>query len=490
MLSQFKGFNVKLPGCGKDLAPKRGICFPARQLGRIVHRKIVAKFGVGGRGSACAPQSRMSETTRPANRDGEQLRIEYWPGERLVPSPRNARTHSPAQIAEIAGSIRCFGFTNPLLVSEDGDVIAGHGRLAAARQIGLAEVPVIPLTGLSELQRRQLILADNRIALNSGWDFEMLNLELKDLSGFGVDLSSLGFSSQELTAALSAGGSDGLTDEDDIPGLSDKAVSLLGDIWCLGPHRVACGDSTNEAVVRNLMASVQPQLMVTDPPYGVEYDPAWRHRAGVNNSTRVGKVQNDERADWGAAWALFPGNIAYVWHGALHATTVAESLTRQGFAIRSQIIWAKERLVIGRGDYHWQHEPCWYAVRSKGNWCGDRKQTTLWSIPSGGQDTDTAHGTQKPVECMRRPMLNNSDGGQAVYDPFLGSGTTLIAAETAGRVCFGAEISPVYVDVAIRRWQAFVGAQATLVENGRTFDAIERERMTRSGADNAPAAST
>jgi DNA methylase len=195
-------------------------------------------------------------------------------------------------------------------------------------------------------------------------------------------------------------------------------------------------------LVKALFGTLQPHLMVTDPPYRVDYDPTWRHRAGVNRSGRLGKVRNDERADWQAAWALFPGSIAYVWHGALHASTVAESLTRQGFGIRAQIIWAKERLVIGRGDYHWQHEPCWYAVRKKGNWTGDRKQTTLWTIPSGGQDTDTPHGTQKPVECMRRPLLNNSERGQAVYDPFLGSGTTLIAAETTGRVCLAVELSP------------------------------------------------
>ena len=172
-------------------------------------------------------------------------------------------------------------------------------------------MPVIPLTGLSELQRRQLVLADNRIALNSGWDLEMLNLELKDLSGFGVDLSSLGFSSQELAAALSAGVSSGLTDENDFPELNDKAVSRPGDIWCLGPHRVVCGDSTSADVVRGLMGNTQPQLMVTDPPYGVEYDPSWRHRDGLNNSARTGKVQNDGQADWEAAWQLFPGNVAY-----------------------------------------------------------------------------------------------------------------------------------------------------------------------------------
>jgi DNA modification methylase len=175
----------------------------------------------------------------------------------------------------------------------------------------------------------------------------------------------------------------------------------------------------------------------------------------VNRSSRVGKVRNDENADWQQAWALFPGTIAYVWHGALHATTVAESLKRQGFTIRAQIIWAKERLVIGRGDYHWQHEPCWYAVRNKGNWTGDRKQTTLWTVPSSHQDAETFHATQKPVECMRRPILNNSERSNAVYDPFLGSGTTLTAAQTTNRVCFAAEIDPLYVDVAVKRWQAF-----------------------------------
>jgi hypothetical protein len=229
--------------------------------------------------------------------------------------------------------------------------------------------------------------------------------------------------------------------------------------------------------VKALLADAVPQLMVTDPPYGVKYDPAWRHRVGVNKSSRTGKVKNDDKVDWAEAWRLFPGSIAYVWHGALHATTVAESLAREGFGIRAQIIWAKERLVFGRGDYHWQHEPCWYAVRAKGHWTGDRKQTTLWTIPSGGQDAETRHGTQKPVECMRRPMLNHTRPGDAVYEPFLGSGTTLIAAEATGRVCFAVELDPIYVDVAVRRWQAFTGAQATLVADGRSFDDVATQRL-------------
>src|SRR6267142_4584700 len=404
------------------------------------------------------------------------LQLEYWPLDRLIPYARNARIHSPAQVAEIAGSIRAFGFSNPILVGEGADIVAGHGRLAAARKLGLTEAPVIVLRGLSDAQRRQLVLADNRIALNAGWDNEMLSLELADLSAIGIDLSILGFSSKELAAALSAGAG-GLTDENEVPAAADVAVSKLGEIWQLGPHRIACGDCTDASLVQALLAGVAPQLMVTDPPYGVEYDPEWRHRRGVNNSARRGKIKNDEHADWTAAWKLFPGQIAYVWHGALRATIVADSLANSGFAIRAQIIWAKERLVMSQGDYHWQHEPCWYAVRKKGNWTGDRKQTTLWSIPTGGQDVETKHSTQKPVECMRRPILNNSDPGQAVYEPFLGSGTTLIAAQSAGRACYGIEIDPIFVDVAIRRWQAFTGEAACRADGGESFDDVQKRAV-------------
>jgi ParB-like nuclease domain len=207
------------------------------------------------------------------------LRIEYWPIDRLVPSARNARTHSAAQVAEIAGSIRAFGFTNPLLVGEEADVVAGHGRLAAARLLGLLEVPVIPLRNLNETERRQLMLADNRIALNAGWNAEMLKLELADLGKLGADLKILGFNEQELAAAL-GGAAPGLVHEDEVPKLGETAVSKQGDIWLLGPHRIGCGDSTEATVVSAVLAGALPQLMVTDPPYGVEYDPAWRHRRG------------------------------------------------------------------------------------------------------------------------------------------------------------------------------------------------------------------
>ena len=404
------------------------------------------------------------------------LAITYRPIGDLIPYARNARTHSEAQVALIAVSIREFGFTNPVLVDGANGIIAGHGRVMAAGKLGLAAVPVIELAHLSEAQKRAYVLADNKLAERAGWDVEMLALEVADLATLGIDLMDLGFTGRELDELLRQNGAD--PREDEVPPVPDVPVSRPGDVWLLGPHRLICGDATDATIVARVLNGVTPHLMVTDPPYGVSYDPEWRNRAGASETKRVGKVMNDDRADWRAAWALFPGEVAYIWHGALHAAVVAESLEAAGFAIRSQIIWAKERLVLSRGHYHWQHEPCWYAVRSAGtgHWSGDRKQTTLWSIPSGDQDADTVHGTQKPVECMRRPMLNNSSPGQAVYEPFCGSGSSLIAAETTGRVCHAVELDPAYVDVALLRWQAFTGKEAVLEGDGRSFAALRADR--------------
>ena len=388
----------------------------------------------------------------------------------LIPYARNARTHSDAQVAQIAASIREFGFTNPILIDGDRGVIAGHGRLLAARQLGMTEVPTLELGHLTPAQRRAYVLADNRLALSAGWDEDLLRIELGDLQADGFDLTLTGFDLDEIAGFL-AEPIGGLTDPDDVPVAPEVPVSRMGDVWLLGRHRLVCGDSTDPVTVERALNGVRPHLMVTDPPYGVEYDPAWRNRAGLGMTQRTGKVENDDRADWREAWALFPGDVAYVWHGALHAATVAASLAACGFQIRAQVIWAKERLVLGRGHYHWQHEPCWYAVRDKatGHWAGDRKQTTLWQITSRAQDAETVHGTQKPVECMRRPMENNSSPGQAIYEPFSGSGTTLIAAEQCGRVCHAVELSPAYVDVAVLRWQAFTGQQAVLEGAGASY---------------------
>ena len=411
--------------------------------------------------------------------DTPALRIEHRALDALIPYARNARTHSEDQVALIAGSIREFGFNNPVLVDGANGVIAGHGRLLAARKLGLTSVPVIELAHLSEAQKRAYVLADNKLAERAGWDGEMLALEAGDLGALGVDLMSLGFEAAEIDALFA----DSTLDprEEETPAPPADPVSRPGDLWVLGPHRLLCGDATDPAAVARLLGDVRPHLMVTDPPYGVSYDPGWRNATGGAKTKRIGKVLNDDRADWREAWALFPGEVAYVWHGALHAGAVAESLTASGFEIRSQIIWAKERLVMSRGHYHWQHEPCWYAVRGKGHWSGDRKQTTLWRIPNRDQDAETIHGTQKPVECMRRPLLNNSSRGQAVYEPFSGSGTTLIAAETTGRACMAMELDPAYVDVAVRRWEAFTGKAAAL-EGGGGFTEVEAARAKEAAA--------
>ncbi|MCW3784578.1 site-specific DNA-methyltransferase [Defluviimonas salinarum] len=430
-----------------------------------------------GRQAAAAAGTDQS-AQRAALASGSDLRLEHRPVAELVPYARNARTHSEAQVALIAGSIREYGFTNPVLVDGANGIIAGHGRVMAARQLGLATVPVIELAHLSAAQKRAYILADNRLALQAGWDADLLAIEMGELSELGIDLGALGFDAGEIDALLRSGSPD--PREEETPAPPAMPVSRSGDIWVLGRHRLICGDATDAATVDRLLAGVRPHLLASDPPYGVSYDPDWRNRAGASETKRVGKVLNDHRADWREAWALFPGDVAYVWHGALHATTVAESLEAVGFEVRSQIIWAKERLVLSRGHYHWQHEPCWYAVRSggTGHWSGDRKQSTLWQIPSRDQDAATVHGTQKPVECMRRPILNNSSPGQAVYEPFSGSGTTIIAAETTGRCCYALELDPAYVDVAVLRWQAFTGHAAVLDGDGRPFDAVRAERAS------------
>lgn len=417
------------------------------------------------------------------------LKVKYLELKKLVPYARNARTHSDEQVAQIAGSIQEFGFVNPILIDKDGTVIAGHGRLLAAQRLGLDKVPTVCLDHLSEAQRKAYTLADNRLALNAGWDTEQLSLEMQAMMEEGVDLELLGFGEIEIETLLAElEKNDGLCDEDETPDLQDEVVSKAGDIWKLGKHRLMCGDSTSADDVGRLLDGVEPHLMVTDPPYGVNYDPDWRNRAELKNGKpyggrAVGKVTNDDRADWRDAYSLFPGEVCYVWHPAgANSVQFFDDLTQCGFDVRMQIIWAKPHFAIGRGNYHAQHEPCWYAVRKKqgatAHWQGDRKQSTLWHIDNftakGGNKKDAAdeklgHGTQKPVECMRRPIVNNSSPGQAVYEPFSGSGTTIIAAEKEARVCYAMEIAPEYVDMAVRRWQVFTGESAVHARTGKRF---------------------
>jgi DNA modification methylase len=398
---------------------------------------------------------------------------EFWPIEKITPYARNSRTHSDEQVAQIAASIREWGWTNPILVDEDGGLIAGHGRLLAARKLGLTQIPTMVAKGWSEAQKKAYVIADNKLALNAGWDLELLAVELGDLQGFDFDLMLTGFSDEELSKLLTEK-TEGLTDPDAVPEAPIDPVAKPGDVWLLGKHRLVCGDSTDVHTVAKALNGVSPHLMVTDPPYGVEYDPAWREKAGVAASgTAKGKVLNDDKADWREAWALFPGDVAYVWHAGLFAGVVGDSLASCDLLLRSQIIWDKGQLVLSRGDYHWEHEPCWYAVKkgAKGHWAGDRKQTTIWHIPKP-KKSETGHGTQKPVECMKRPIENNSSAGQAVYEPFSGSGTTIIAGEMTGRSVHAIELNPAYVDVTIKRWQDFTGKAATLEGDGRTFDDV------------------
>jgi DNA modification methylase len=396
----------------------------------------------------------------------EGLEVEHWPIDQLLPYAANARTHPDEQVAQIAGSIAEFGFNVPCLVDERGVLIAGHGRILAANRLGLAEIPVIRLRHLTGAQARAFRLADNQIALNAGWDEAVLAAELDRLKEDGIDLELLGFGEDELDRLLDGlGEQPAKSGEDEVPDPPAEPITRPGDLWLLGPHRLLCGDATIATHVERLLDGARPNLMVTDPPYGVDYDPNWRNEAGVSATARTGRVSNDDRADWRDAWTLFPGDIAYVWHSGVRSRTVAESLEACGFKVRAQIVWAKPRLVLGRGDYHWQHEPCFYAVRegAGGNWQGARDQSTLWMIKAvGDEDEATVHGTQKPVECMRRPIANNSAKGDLVYEPFAGSGSTLIAAASVGRVCFAMEIDPLYCDVIVERWQCLRGIEATL----------------------------
>lgn len=420
-----------------------------------------------------ASQPQISEVDEADNRfTPPALRIEYWPTERLKPYDRNPRKNDKA-VERIRASIREYGFAVPILArSFTGEICDGHLRYRGGIAEGLKEFPVIPCDNWTEAQFKAFRLMVNRSVSWSDWDLDLLAAEFADLQALDFDLALTGFDSREIDSFTLEQNAD----EDNSTALPEVPVSRVGDLWICGEHRALAGDATAPEDVARLLGASKPILMVSDPPYGVEYDPEWRKRAGVNNSNRMGAVSNDDRSDWREAWALFPGDVAYIWHGALHASTVAASLEASGFRIRSQVIWAKPSLVIGRGHYHWQHEPCWYAVRAKGHWNGDRKQSTLWAVENRNQDAKTIHSTQKPVECMRRPILNHTKSGDSVYDPFLGSGTTLIAAETTGRVCCGMELDPKYVDVGVLRWETLSGKKARLHGDNRTFAEISAER--------------
>jgi DNA modification methylase len=446
---------------------------------------------------------RRSPAPLPARRSGSPSGDTFAPpvaresvstiGE-LRPDPRNARRHGPRNVETIAAALAEVGAARSIVIDESGVILAGNATVEAAAQAGIGKVHVVDAdgstlvavrrAGLTPQQKARLALFDNRSSeLAEGWDVE----KLRELEAANVSLGGL-WSPDELealyrAAAVEAGG--GHTDPDEVPPERPTEIRA-GDLFRLGDHRLLCGDSTRPEDIERLLAGARPLLMVTDPPYGMEYDPTWRNRAGVNKSTKKsGTVVNDDQADWTEVWRLFPGEVAYVWHGGLKASTVQASLELAGFALRAQIVWAKDRMALSRGDYHWQHEPCWYGVRegAAGRRTGDRSQTTLWRIGTpeawlidgrpipetttlweipAREDAGHGHGTQKPVECMARPMRNHY--APEVFEPFLGSGTTVIAGQMLGRRVYALELHPPYVQVAIDRWEAFTGQKAERLE--------------------------
>lgn len=419
---------------------------------------------------------------------GNGPRLEMWPIDRVKPYEANPRSIPDKAVAKVAGSLKAFGFQKPIVVDENGTIIAGHVVYKAAVRAGFVRVPVF-ISQLDATAAKAYRISDNRTAQETDWIDDLLRIEVEALDEEGFDLAALGFEDRELQKLLSDDAE--MERAEETPEPPANPVTVEGDVWLLGNHRIICGDSTKADVVDKVLAGVKPHLMVTDPPYGVKYDASWRDdrmgKTGVTGTAK-GKVLNDDRADWREAWALFPGEVAYVWHAGLHAREVVESLESCQFRMRAQIIWAKSSLAMSRGHYHFQHEPCWYAVREKSgataHWCGARDQSTLWKIDKP-QKSETGHSTQKPVECMRRPIMNNSSPGQAVYEPFSGSGTTIIAAEMTGRHCHAIEISPAYVDVAVLRWQQFSGGIAVHESDGRTFleYAAERQPLNPIGVD-------
>jgi DNA modification methylase len=381
----------------------------------------------------------------------------------LRPDPQNRRSHPARNLEMLTAALREVGASRSIVIDEESTILAGNGVVEAASRAGLSKVAVVDVDGdtlvavrrrgLTAEQKRALAIYDNRTSELAEWNWPQLAADLAE----GLPLDTW-WTPTELAAQL-PGGKPGQTDPDVVP--PERATSIaVGDLFALGPHRLLCGDSTARAAVARLVGPEMPLLMVTDPPYGVDYQPGWRAAAGVNrNPHKMGVVPNDDRADWREAWACFGGDVAYVWHGGLKGAVVQASLEAVGFAIRAQIVWVKDRFALSRGDYHWQHEPCWYAVRSgkSSHRTDDRTQATIWAVPAR-DDSGHGHGTQKPVEVMARAIRNHDAG--LVYEPFCGSGTTIIASEMFQRRCFGLELEPVYCQVAIDRWEAFTGRPA------------------------------
>jgi DNA modification methylase len=426
------------------------------------------------------------------------LEIQIWHIDRLVLYARNPRKND-AVVDRMCSSIREFGFKIPVLARSDGEVVDGHLRIKAARKLRITEIPVILCDEWSLAQVKAFRLMVNRSVSWASWDDELLALEFQELNEADFDLSLTGFDPGEIDALLVAPEDDERANA--APPLPEVPVSRPGDQWLCGPHRVLCGDATSAEAVAKLLGDRKPLLLVTDPPYGIELDTEWRDRAGLNGCGPAEpsymkkrtqghtetSISGDTRADWSEAFELVPSlQIAYVWHASVFTREVLNGLLRIGFLYPQQIIWNKGRTVLTRTHYWYQHEPCWYVRKKNPPWYGKAgENSTVWDsaspkfIMGGSEEQKFDHPTQKPVELMRRPILNHTKRGELIYEPFLGSGTTLAAAELTERACYGLELDPKYVDVIVQRWEQLSGKKATLEADGRTFEQIAQERKGR-----------
>ena len=384
----------------------------------------------------------------------------------LIPYAKNSRTHDDAQVAQIAASIKEFGWTNPILVDGDKGVIAGHGRLLAARKLGYDKVPVIELKHMTEAQKKAYVIADNKLALNAGWDTNFLSLELQELKDQDFDLTLLGFDDKELDALLAPETTEGLTDEDSVPDTPIEPKTKLGDIYILGNHRLMCGDSCSITDMDKLVNGRQVDMWLTDPPYNVAYEGKTKDALTIQNDSmdNEGFRQFLRDAYVTADTVMKAGAVFYIWHADSEGYNFRGAAHDAGWKVRQCLIWKKSTMVMGRQDYHWKHEPCLYGWKEGAGhlWATDRKQTTILEFDKPNRNGE--HPTMKPVALFEYQMLNNTKGGDIVLDSFGGSGTTLLAAEKHGRHAYLMELDPKYCDVIVKRWEDFTGKKAILAE--------------------------
>lgn len=394
-----------------------------------------------------------------------ELKITYKPIADLIPYARNSRTHSDEQVAQIAASIKEFGWTNPVLLDGDNGIIAGHGRVIAAQKLGYTQVPTIELAHLSEHQKRAYIIADNKLALNADWNNQLLALEFDDLKDAGYDLGLTGFSFDEIDALTPEEVNEGLTDEDAVPDVPDEPITKLGDIYQLGNHRLMCGDSCSLTDMEKLCDGQLVDMWLTDPPYNVAYEGKTKDALKIQNDSMC----NDQFRQFlrdayvTADLVMKPGAVFYIWHSDSEGYNFRGAAQDAGWKVRQCLIWKKSSLVMGRQDYHWKHEPCLYGWKEGAGhlWSADRKQTTILEFDKPSRNGE--HPTMKPVGLFEYQMLNNTKGGDIVLDSFGGSGTTLLAAEKNGRYAKLMELDPKYCDVIVKRWEDFTGNKAVLL---------------------------